>query len=267
MKSNNNICGGGIMKSMVFQLLAVSMMTATLSGCTLFKKKDRKTLANEYYEKYQLSLEGAETRDSEVDELFHSLTNGKYAAERVSSKYGEKFFVTFVQRDCSACEEYYGAFKTLEKNWGKKAFGVLDGQGEFKLYTIFIDSTNDKGENLFEYFYNGTGVYFFKDTLAATATPNHPYFNKTKCTSYQSDLDNMLSFDNFSTPTTLLIDFSKKAPEWTTSYGVREILFNFEYYEEDSDLGRAYTLRNAWSNHQSSMHENNPFAPVYPDMY
>ena len=256
------------MKNLVFKLCALSIMTLSISSCTLFKKKDRATRANEYYEKYQLSLEGAETRDSKVDELFYDLTNSRNGSSNVPHRYGEKFFLTFVQHDCAACEEYYGAFYTLQKYWGKKTFGVLDGQGEFKLYTIFIDSKNDKGENLFEYFYKtGAGEYFFKDTVAATATPKHPYFNKTTCTSYQNDLENTLSFDTFCTPTTLLIDFSRKAPEWTTPYGVREILFNFEYYGEDTDLGRAHTLRNAWSNHQASMHESNPFAPVYKDVY
>ena len=208
--------------------------------------------SEKYYSSHKISLKNAEKHESDVDKLFTYLTKPEEADKKIINKYGEKFFVTLVQDGCSACDERYGGFKTLEENWGKGEFAGLDGK--FKLYTIYVDTKNDDKENLFEKVYNREDVVgmFERSIESMQDTDSHPYArNSSTSSSYISELENIVIPEQISTPTTLLIDFTKEGREaapWTTSNGIREILFSFESTGGSDDYAKARTLRNAWSN-------------------
>lgn len=212
---------------------------------------DSDSASLKYYESHKISLKKAEDHKSKTDSLFDYIDHYEKgeATDAEKKEWGDKFFVMLVQESCSACEERYGGFKALEENWGKGSFDNLEG--EFKLYTIFVDTKNDDGDNLFEEVYERDTVgAIFEDSIATMqAVTGHPYAtNGSSASSYDSELENLTDPDNISTPTLFLFDMTEDAPTWTSSYGVREVLFNFETTDGSDDIARARTLRNAWTN-------------------
>ncbi len=208
--------------------------------------------SEKYYSSHKLSLKGAEKHNSEVDKLFSYICEPEKADKATVNKFGEKFFVTLVQDGCSACDERYGGFQTLEENWGKGEFANVDGK--FKLYTIYVDSLNDDKENLFEKVYNREDVVgmFERSIENMQDTSAHPYARNTSdSSSYVNELENIVIPEQISTPTTLLVDFTtagQQTATWTTENGIREILFSFESTSGSDDYAKARTLRNAWTN-------------------
>jgi hypothetical protein len=201
--------------------------------------------AETYYKNKQIKLDGAEDGTSEFDKLLENLET--FNTDAIKSKYGEKFFLTFVQEGCMDCEDRYGGFKYLENNWGKNEF---DLDGTFKLHTVFIDSENKEGDNLFKELYKrDTITKIFEETTEVLQDQNtHPYALNCSVgsTSYKASLEKINDPDNFFSPTTLLIDLTDDAdaPAWISEYGISEVLFSFE---GDSDVSYARTLRDAWS--------------------
>lgn len=220
---------------------------------------DSDTDAEVYYKKHKVSLDKAEDHNSKVDHLFDYLRDGKESSH--ASEFGDKFFVTFVQEGCSACEERYGGFETLQENWGKGEFDNVDGK--FKLYTVYVDDENDDNEKLFKEVFERPDVMSIFETAAADLQDKdlHPYaLNGANSSSYATDLENLTNADEISTPTTFLIDFTDKAPAWTTENGIREVLFSFESTGGSDNYARARTLRDAWTNESS---QNNKFCAEY----
>ena len=225
------------------------------------------TAAEKYYSSKKISLTNAEDGKSDVDALFSYLADHNNADNaKAKAKYGDKFFVTLVQDGCSACDERYGGFSTLEDNWNKGEFTESDGSnldGSFKLFTIYVDTKNDDGDNLFENVYNRSDVQsmFEKAIENLQDQDKHPYArNSSTSSSYASDLENLIIPDEITTPTTFLIDFTDKAPAWTSENGIREILFSFESTDGSNDYARARTLRNAWANVDN---QSNVFSQAY----
>ena len=217
---------------------------------------NEESAAEKYYSSKKLSLKKAEDHNSDADAIFDYLQS--YYEEdadgiaKGESKFGKKFFLTLVQEDCSACEERYDGFKTLESEWGKGSFASLKGDESFKLHTIYVDAKNDDGDNLFENVYDReivTGL--FEETIEYMEGNRdiHPYVRNSNDSSYETNLENLLDRENISTPTTFLIDMTgdEKAP-WTTPHGVREVLFSFEGTDGNDKYAKARTLRNAWGN-------------------
>ncbi len=211
--------------------------------------------AQKYYSNKKLSLKNADKNDgeSDADKMFDFLM--KYESDPTvkkdgQKKYGEKFFLTLVQEDCSLCEESYGAFKALEDNWGKESFEELKDQDPFKMYTIYVDTKNSDGDNLFEKVYE-KNVNFFEDTISYMSGEysDHPYAeNCGDKTSYVTSLENLLDPDNIATPVIFLIDTTDLAPDWTSSYGVRETIFSVEGTAGTGDIAKGRFLRDAWTN-------------------
>ena len=225
--------------------------------------------AQKYYSNKKLSLKNADKdHGSEVDELFNYLKSYSDAddagIEKGSKKFGDKFFVALVQEECANCDERYGGFKTLEENWGKGSFDNLDG--EFKLYTIFVDTKNDDGDNLFEEVYDRQEVTnMFEETISYMSGEygDHPYAeNIGSKTSYISNLENLTNREEISTPTIFLIDMTNdnRGADWTSTFGVREVLFSFDGTNGSDDFAKARTLRNAWTNTDSA---DNMFTRAY----
>ncbi len=222
------------------------------------------TAAEKYYNAHKVSLDNADKGNSDVDKLFSYLADPENEDNaKAKAKYGDKFFVTLVQDNCSSCEERYVAFQTLEDNWNKNEFTDLDGS--FKLFTIYVDTTDD-GDNLFENVYNRADVQKMFETAIESLQDqsNHPYAkNSNNASNYGQDLSNIVEATEITTPTTFLIDFTnegKKVAPWTTENGIREILFSFESTGDNNDYGKARTLRDAWTNVQTT---SNMFSPSY----
>ena len=224
--------------------------------------------AQKYYSNKKLSLKNADKdHGSETDELFSyfkSYSDSDEAGiEKGKKKFGDKFFVALVQEECANCDERYGGFKTLEENWGKGSFDNVDGN--FKLYTIYVDTKNDDGDNLFEEVYDRPEVTGMIEEafsyMSGDTGVDHPYAdNIGSKTSYVNNLENLSNREEISTPTIFLIDMTDNAPEWTSTYGVREILFSFDGTNGTDDFAKARTLRNAWTNVDSS---DNMFSVSY----
>lgn len=223
--------------------------------------------SEKYYSSKKVSLKNAEDHKSDVDNLFDyliSYNNTKTASEEGKKKYGEKFFLALVQEECPNCEDRYGAFKALEENWGKGSFTELEGES-FKMHTIYVDSKNSGGDNLFEDVYDRSDVTeFFENTISymnGDSGTDHPY--KDNCgdtTSYVANVKNLADREQISTPTIFLIDLSDKKPDWTSPYGVRECLFSFNGTDGSDNMAKARTLRDAWTNVERS---NNQFSATY----
>ena len=222
--------------------------------------------AEKYYSSKKLSLKNAEDHKSEVDVLFDYLTADGDASkvEAGKKKFGEKFFFAIVQESCSACNERYGAFKTLESEWGKGSFEELKGQDGFKLFTVYADTKNDEGDNLFEKVYNRDEVSaFFDDTIDYMLGnhADHPYYVNGKESSYDTNLNNLSKREEITTPAVFLIDFTEEGKrDWTSPNGVREVLFTFDGTDGSDDYAKARTLRNAWTNNDST---SNVFSAEY----
>ena len=218
--------------------------------------------SEKYYSSKKLNLKNAEDHKSAADDMFdylESYSKGEDVSAK-KKKYGEKFFLTLVQEKCSSCDERYGAFKTLESNWNKGSFTGLDHS--FKMYTIYVDSKNKSGDNLFEDVYERVTVTnMFEETVSYMSGEytDHPYKENGE-SSYVTNLEAITSREDISTPTTFLIDLTNEAPNWTSPHGVREVLFSFNGTNGSDDYAKARTLHNAWTNVES---KDNVFCKSY----
>ena len=228
--------------------------------------------AEKYYSNKKLSLKNAEKGTSEVDELFDYLSSfeeTRTVDEKGKKKFGEKFFLAIVQESCSACQERYGGFKTLENNWGKGESFALEGEDglgnlPFKLHTIYADTKNDDGDNLFEKVYDRSEVgSFFETTISAMEGDayDHPYYINGNESAYETNLKNLLNREEITTPAIFLIDLTTEGNfGWRSDYGVKEVLFTFDGTDGSDDYAKARTLRNAWTNNPS---KGNVFSEYY----
>lgn len=223
--------------------------------------------AEKYYSNKKVSLKNAEDHKSDVDALFDYLVayndSNAEGIAKGEKKFGKKFFLTLVQEDCSSCEERYGGFKTLEKEWGKGSFDVFQNDESFKLHTIYVDTKNDDGDNLFEDVYDRdvvTSFFEYSISYMSGDYAEHPYKENGNDSGYVTSLENLTDREQISTPTTFLIDMTDKAPDWTSPHGVREVLFNFSGTDGSDDYAKARTLRDAWTNVES---KTNIFSTAY----
>ena len=226
--------------------------------------------AVKYFSGKKLSLKKAEDHKSEADEIFDLLDSYyREDADKVKEgkkKFGDKFFLVLVQEECSACDNSYDGFKTLEKEWGKGSFSSLSGE-TFKLHSIFVDTKNDDGDNLFEKVYERPEMMTFieetRSYMAGVATTKgHPYVNNIGDSStYVTNLENLEDREQISTPTTFLIDLTDSEEGWWRSqHGVREVLFSSDVTAGNDSYAKAKTLRDAWGNQSYS---TNIYSPNY----
>ena len=231
---------------------------------------NEESASEKYFSSKKLSLKNADKDQgkSEADDLFRYLdaySKDEQTADQ-EKKFGKKFFLTLVQKECEACEERYDGFKKLEKEWGSGNFASLKGDESFKLHTIFVDTKNDDGDSLFEEVYERNNEFFEEAIYYMSGESNpkgHPYVYNSGDTGFVSSLDNLIDNDNISTPTTFVIDLTKPANDawWISPHGIREVLFSFDGADGDNNaFGRAKTLRNAWGNVEDV---TNVYSPKY----
>ena len=251
-------------------LFLLTLVSPLLIGCNPFKSLPHNLSPEEYYQSKKLSLKKAESHESEVDQLFDYLsTFAKQSKidESGSKKFGKKFFLAIVQEGCAECEDRAGAFITLEKKWGKGEDFALDGDNglgnePFKMFTIYADTENDDGENLFETVYDRMEVgEFFETTISYMEGDHnpHPYYLYGNESGYEINLHNLLQREELTTPATFLIDLTNPR-DWRSPYGVCETLFTYSGTDGTDDIAKAKTLRNAWTNNPSN---DNVFSKNY----
>jgi len=216
---------------------------------------DESDAANKYFAKYQLSLEKADSGkgESEVDELFNYIQDRK--SDEIKSKYGERFFVAFVQEESSTCKELYGGLKMFQDKWADKKEGEFkDLSGEFKLLTIYTDtvSEDDESVNLFnEVWVNH--IEFFED-FARSDYLADTFYAKNKNYTTDNYINSFVGSSDtkscpMSAPLVMYFDYTednpfKKANKPERIIGLSDVLFSVD---GSSDLEKARTLRNCWA--------------------
>ena len=183
------------------------------------------------------------------------------------NKYGEKFFVTFVEEENSTCEAVYKGWEAAKKNWGTTAgFKEVKTAGgesiysasasDFKLYTIFIDEVNDDEENIFWKLMDDE----FASEFAELSSLENPYKANNSSISYEgianSGSTDISGSSTFSAPTTLLFDrgFASKATlengysQINDNYKVAEIIFDIaDKGSTGTNIGLARTIWDCWN--------------------
>ena len=181
------------------------------------------------------------------------------------NKYGEKFFVTFVEEGNSTCESVYKGWEAAKKNWGSTAGfkevkdkngNTVGTAGEFKLYTIFIDEVNDDDEKVFWKLMDNQ----FASEFAELSILENPYRANNTSISYEgianSGSTDISGSSTFSSPTTLLFDkgFASQATvakgysQINDNYKVAEIIFDIaDKGSTGTNIGLARTIWDCWN--------------------
>jgi hypothetical protein len=214
--------------------------------------------AEKYYSSHDLSFSGIEKGTSEVNQMFEYLeayeNNDAAGIAKGENKFGKKFFLAFVQEGCEDCESNYKGFKVLKDNWGKNEFSFNETYKKetFKIHTIYIDKTNDKGDNLFQKYIQKEAKY--DDIFETAAALKNPYLDNGHVTSYDSVHDKV---ENFVSPTTFLVDMvADERVTWDYSYGITEITFQIKGRDGNiDDYSKARTIWDCW-NHQGIFSES-----------
>ena len=229
----------------------------------------------------KLSNGDEEGKGSDADKLLSFIfSNDEDKTEEQYAKYGEKFFVTFVQEDCSVCKSVYKGWKTAISSWGKEAGfkSVKYAEGDdredyvaskkdFKVYTIFVDQKNSDDKNYFWKLHDKV----YQEQFSNLSTLENPYTANNTSISYDglanSEEEDLGGGSTFTTPTTLLFDrqFADKqlniaakleskgyycANNAIKNYKIAEILFNIPDSSSavsGTPLAQARTLWDCWN--------------------
>ena len=213
---------------------------------------DQKGTASEnFYSKFQVSLNGATKQDSDADKLINYLSaraEGTATEEQIN-KYGDQFFLSIVKEGCSGCEETYPGFETLQNNWNTGNFAVSEkASKDFKLYTINVSETVDdelrNDETAFDVFWNNHPD-FFEEAVTVTEGSYYYVYKGGSGSDYASLLEKINDLENFQTPTTFMIDFKAESSK---EYGICDIIFNFDGKNSgSSSYALAGTLIDCWN--------------------
>ena len=228
----------------------------------LFSESDAQ---NKYFGKHQISLvnadvysDGKSVGNSKVDELFTWLENGDdESINNVTKKYGEQFFLAFVEKSDS-CKDLYDGVKKFEDLWAKKNAEFSDLTGSFKLHTIYMDSISkvDNETNLFDTVW--ANHYNLFETLSNSNFLPQTFYAKNKNFTTATYVKEFVAEEStkcpISAPLMMYFNFSKNSDgsyvNWTEGNGnqlvkgLSDVLFSIE---GSSDLEKAYTLRRCWN--------------------
>jgi len=166
------------------------------------------TAAVSFYNETKLKLENTEKGNSEADQLIEYMANYDTKDEAAKNKYGKKFFINFVKKDCAVCESNYKGFETLRDYWNQGEFAITE-EGEnttLKMYSIFIDEVNSDDENLFQKYFLDRYMEYFEELNASLQTSAYFKNKGGEGSSYDTDLKTICDYDGFAAPTTFLFD-------------------------------------------------------------
>ena len=214
---------------------------------------DESDAANKYFNKYSLSLnnaiekEGAFVGTSKVDELLTYVEDGE--TDKITSLYGQRFFLAFVEENSSSCKDLYGGLKMFQDKFSKNdEFKGLEGS--FKLITIYTDTTeevDDENVNLFDRVWSNH--YSLFETMAdGTYLPNTFYAknkNYSKSNYESAFISESLSECPISEPLLMYFDYTdgNKVVNQKVK-GLSDVIFSVD---GSSDLEKARTLKNCWA--------------------
>ncbi len=214
---------------------------------------DESDAANKYFNKYSLSLnnaiekEGAFVGTSKVDELLTYVEDGE--TDKITSLYGQRFFLAFVEENSSSCKDLYGGLKMFQDKFSKNdEFKGLEGS--FKLLTIYTDTTeevDDENVNLFDRVWSNH--YSLFETMAdGTYLPNTFYAknkNYSKSNYESAFISESLSECPISEPLLMYFDYTdgNKVVNQKVK-GLSDVIFSVD---GSSDLEKARTLKNCWA--------------------
>ena len=181
--------------------------------------------------------------------------------ENINKEFGEKFFVSFIKKDCASCKECVEGWKYFNSNFKKL---TDESKNTFKLYTIVVDKKDPKddekylSENLFlpevgkEFFDQLTGRYAEEDEYALYK------HNSSIKTTYKSQLEKLTNAtdkigDGLDTPLTFMYDYSKVAadPNYFNVSGVTAVFYNYVDLIQDgvekNRVTKAQLLSDCWT--------------------
>ena len=204
---------------------------------------------NTYYHNFKLSFDNE--ANSEVDDFTTKLAKAIEGDDTefkntYGDRFGEKFFVAYVAKDCDKCEDAKEGFSTFEKkfNNNESFMSATNTNEKFHLVTIFADDeNNDTTENqtaFVKYLERHQG--FFEDV--GSVAYETPYYNNNKLN--DSDLEALETADpdNFLTPTIFLVELGETAAANKQIPGVTEIMFGVEGSDKND---KARTLLDCWN--------------------
>ena len=202
-------------------------------------KKDENLV---YLQDRSISLDGAEDSNSDVDKLLTYLETKNY--ESVKNDFSEKFFLTFVSESCENCKKGVSGYQFFEDNFGD----YIEG-GSFKLYTIFIDTTNDDGDNLLKKVFINHEDFFDEVVGQFGENEDYPLLKNIDSSKKSTLTSNILSLANavtgesdIQTPTTFLIDTTTLGQSQESFVlGVSAIFFNYVDLVKDDDKAEGVT--------------------------
>lgn len=250
--------------------------------------------ASRYYANFKHTLQGETDKvsyNSEADKLTESIhewsnLDGEYTSYEKweagmkaklkasklhvnidpRKKYGEKFFLVYVSNDCANCDAAQPGFDALSSGWNTR-FAIADGASRsFRLHTIFTDDDSDNDDQFTTKDQQKAFVRYldkFEDNdflpSAGDRLMNAPYRLNAGVAKTNYDYFADGDHTNFSTPTILLVDFSKEAFNLHKSrIGVSEVLFGVP---GDDKIAKADNLAKMW-NH-TSPDSSNAFSDGY----
>ena len=210
--------------------------------------KKAKSTYNTYYHRFKLSLENE--ANSEADDFTTKLgkaISGDDAEfkQTYGDKFGEKFFVAYVAKDCDKCEDAKEGFDTFEKKLNKNdSFkSAVEGE-EFHLVTIFADDENkdttDSQTAFVKYLERHQG--FFEDV--GSSIYDNAYHSKGKLSNSDLEALETADPDNFLTPTIFLVELGETAAKNKKDPGVTELMFGVEGSDKND---KARTLLDCWN--------------------
>ncbi len=228
-----------------------------------------------FYERYIQTLEGEVLHEEDGEtltaadrmtaDLAAAIANpdDQDAVSKVTSTYGEKFFLLYVGNECTACLDDEGGFQTLSSDW-KKNFHPSD-DADLRLYTIDSDQTSTNDEEYsnrdwntaFRRYLMNYADSFFQPLSDLLYETNYHYNADISDETYQYFGDAAITGENtFTVPVTILFDFSAEAlEEGRIVEGVLTSLTG------STNIEKANFLTNMW-NHLDDDRQN-PFSAGY----
>ncbi len=227
-----------------------------------------------WYKNFQISLDGTYDKTSDANDFFadfvsaqegtdenpgwiDSTQEGKQNARNIVNNYSNgagKFFLFFVQEDCSACSELKDAAERLIDNWSTYIVEA-ENQPTFQYQSIICDEDIDASvyDNTpaFEYLLGDSNYNRFAEAAIQVGQDNNYYRNadSTVQTTIRNNLEALVSSDsssstlssNFETPLCVLID--------TTESNVTNNIISTIFYslEGDDIYERTQFLADAWT--------------------
>ena len=202
----------------------------------------------EYYKDHSLSLK----ENGKADKLLHYLDEYEENKENIVKEFGSKFFLTFVQKNCTNCKDAVAGYKNLSSNF--KSYKL---DHKFKLYTILVDKTDDDGEYMAKAILKKNNGLFEK--LCADygeVDPDYPLFRNISSEKKNSMIEKIKNFpdqtsetgNGMETPTTFMIDIDGANTNFSVN-GITQIFFNYIDFIDGTinATTKGAMLRDAWS--------------------